>query len=165
MASCRPRRRARLTPLGHPTDGEETLAFAAVRRERFRIWFLQAIFFHSTVMWGSIVRDSIASPADGVAQVEHIFIALLLFATALRALRLRVEADDHGLWLFNYFSTKHVPWSEITHVEAGYFGLEISCTGERRVLATGVTRTDVPWQTKADRVARYLSSEANRRRG
>ena len=71
-----------------------------------------------------------------------------------------VEASPHGLTVYNGFSPVAIPWTTITNIRPGYFGLLIFRTDGRPKRAVAIQRMRVSkwvgdW-TRADAIAELL---------
>ena len=93
----------------------------------------------------------------------------VIFALAfLRGARLRIEVDQSGITIFNFWKTRVVQWDEIAECRADYYGIKILQADGTTTTASAIGKPNwSKWlhrSTRADEVAAWLQAEANRRR-
>lgn len=127
------------------------------RADQFLVWYLIA---HATVLFFFVLPD----PAlDAGTRLVLIAGLLTVLVALLRATRLGVAVDPEGVTIFNYFATHDIAWSEIVSATATPYGLRVCLADGETVMARGITRPSVDWNTKADRLADYITFEARKR--
>lgn len=128
-------------------------------------WVSQVCLWYFILFTCYLIYGTASMPGyDPVSRTFSVAGWLAMLLAMLRATRFRVVVDDDGLDVFNFFSPKHIAWSEILHATAGFYGLRLSLTSGETVTALGITRQGIPWETKADRVADSINSETRKRR-
>ncbi|MCA1707344.1 MAG: hypothetical protein LC808_30390 [Actinobacteria bacterium] len=134
-------------------------------RQILRDWFAQVFLWYFIAFTTYVIYLTASTPGyDVVSRILPIAGWLAMLLTLLRATRFRIEIDRDGLDIFNFFSPQHVDFSEILDAAATFYGIRLSLTSGETVTGRGITRPNVPWETKADRVADYINSEARKRR-
>jgi Bacterial PH domain len=105
-----------------------------------------------------------SSPAEAA---EWMFVALInggFVAFLWRQSQLRVIADDMGLTVVNYFSTRRLAWSEIERFDSsyGYFGIVVVTEGGRVIRLNALQKSNLAkWlnlRVRADNIASELNA-------
>jgi Bacterial PH domain len=98
-------------------------------RTVLRAWFVVALCWvgaiGSLVAFGAIAISGPGpnpGPIDYLTTIAFGVISSLLF---LRATRMRVEVDDHGVTVCRIFTTVSIPWDELADVSVDYGGLRL----------------------------------------
>ncbi|MCA1695147.1 MAG: DUF6461 domain-containing protein [Actinobacteria bacterium] len=131
-----------------------------VGRRVLRDWFTQAFVWYFIAL--TIYLTYISATTLRTDALNVVFWLVMLTAL-LCATGLRIEVDRFGLDLFNFFSMQHLAWSDILHATATFYGLRLHLTNGQTVMACGIARPNVPWKTKADRVAESINWEVRKR--
>jgi hypothetical protein len=115
---------------------------------------------------------AISGPGPNPGPVDYIGTAvfgIVLGLGFLRGTRMRVELDDEGVTVFNYFSTRRVDRGALVDASADYGGLRLICADASVVTAATLGKPNwATWlhrRTQADErvdvVRRWIAGRRN----